>query len=212
MDAIQSVLVLSAHPDDVELMCGGTLARWIGEGKKVHVLSFTDGQWVGADGETQRDAEAALAEERSAAKVIGYSVENLQQPAMHLRYKDDLVVEVLKRLADHKVDTLICPWSGDLHHDHEVVARIGIAASKRIPRVLHGQINSLLREVFTPNLFVDISTVWETKLKALRCYETEWSRTGGDWATFQDQVTGYYGRLAGVARAEGFISSKFLVD
>lgn len=212
MDCIKSVLVLGAHPDDIELMAGGTLAKWIGEGKKVHALNFTDGSWVGMDGKQQRSAEIALQEEADTAAIIGFTVENLKQVTMRLEYRDDLVVEVLKRLETHEVDTLICPWTGDLHHDHEVVARIGIAASKRVPRVLHGQINSLLREVFAPNLFVDISSTWETKLKALRCYRSEWERTGGDWALFQDQITGYYGRLAGVPRAEGFLTHKFLLD
>lgn len=212
MNSTHSVLVLGAHPDDVELMCGGTIAKWIAGGCRVHVLTFTDGRWVGADGTQQRSSEQAIEEELAAARVIGYTVENLREPTMELNYEDRLVVEVLKRLHDHDVDTILCPWEDDLHHDHEIVARVGVAASKRVPRVLHGQIASHLRTIFVPNIFVDITDSWQKKIEALKCYRSEWERTDGQWEAAQEQITGYYGQLAGVARAEGFMVRKFLID
>jgi LmbE family N-acetylglucosaminyl deacetylase len=209
--SVQSILCVAAHPDDIEHMVGGSLARWIREGRKVHVLTLTHGAWRGADGSLQRDPEVALQEERAAAATIGYSVENLRQQTMELAYQDRLVIEVLRRLEDHRSDTIVCPWDRDLHHDHEVASRIAIAASKRVPRVLMGQINSHLREVFTPNLYVDITTTWELKMRALRCYASEWDRTQGEWEAFHDELTRYYGRLVGVPRAEGFITRKYLL-
>jgi len=206
-----NVLCVVAHPDDLELMAGGTISRWIGEGHSVHALTLSNGVWTAPNGENMRVAEAALAEETQAAQVLGFKVENLKYPAMDLKYEDRTVVEVLRRIEGFKVNTIICPWERDIHHDHEIASRIAVAASRRVPRVLMGQINNYLRDIFTPNVFVDISKTWEKKIKALMCYETEWARAGKDWYEFLDDTTKYYGRMIGVERAEGFISRKFLL-
>lgn len=207
----KSVLAVIAHPDDLELMAGGAIAKWANEGVPVHVLTFTDGVWKAPDGTKMRDGEEALAEERAAAECLGYTVENLQLPAMDLKFEDRLVVEVLKRIENRKVDTLVCPWEKDSHHDHEMASRIAMAASRRVPRMLTGQINYYLREFFAPNVFIDITDTWEKKIESLKCFKGQWGRAGDDWFAYLDETTRYYGRIMGVKRAEGFISNKFLV-
>jgi LmbE family N-acetylglucosaminyl deacetylase len=204
-------LAVVAHADDLELMAGGTVARLVGEGHSVHVVSITDGVWTSPDGAVLREREAALSEERDSAALLGYSVENLGRPAMDLEFDDELVVEVLRRADALDANLLLCPWERDLVHDHEVASRIAVAASRRIPVVLLGQINHHLREVFAPNVFVDITSVWEQKIDALKCFRTEWARAGEDWYGFLDATSRYYGRMVGVERAEGFVSPKFLV-
>lgn len=206
----RSILCVIAHPDDLELMAGGAIARWIATGAKVHALTFTDGVWQAPDGKVMRASEEALEEERKAAAYLGYSVENLQLPAMDLEFKDCYVVEVLKRIEQHKPDTLLTPWSGDLHHDHEIVARIAASASRRVPRLLRGQINYYLKDFFTPNFFIDITDTWEQKIEAMKCFAGQWQRAGEDWFEYLDVTSRYYGKIAGVKRAEGFISPKYL--
>jgi LmbE family N-acetylglucosaminyl deacetylase len=206
---MENILCVVAHPDDLEMMAGGSVAKWIGEGSKVHVLTFTDGVWLSPDGKVMRDSAEALREEQNAADLLGYTVENLKYPAMNLNFHDDYVVDILKRIEKLKIDTLVCPWSGDTHHDHEVVARIAVAAGRRVPRIMMGQINYYLNEFFTPNLFVDITDTWEKKMAALKCYKGQWDRAGADWYDFADVLTRYYGKISGVARAEGFVSNKF---
>ncbi|MFM8283223.1 MAG: PIG-L deacetylase family protein [Planctomycetaceae bacterium] len=207
----RSVLAVVAHPDDLEMMAGGAVARWTHSGAAVHCITLTDGVWITPDGRTMRDAHTAEREARAAAGILGHTVEHLGRPAMDLRFEDALVREVLARVERLRPDTILCPWDRDLHHDHEVAARVAIAASRRIPRVLMGQINPYLNEVFTPNLFVDIATMWERKLAALACYVSEWQRARGQWEPFIDDATRHYGHMVGVARAEGFVSRKFLL-
>lgn len=207
----KSILCVVAHADDLEMMAGGTLAKWIGMGCRVHALVVSDSVWVAPDGTVMRDAERAKAEQTEAATYLGYSVECLGLPAMDLKREDRLVVDVLKRLEQHQCDTLVTTWERDTHHDHEVVSRISIAASRRIPRVLMGQVNHYLNDFFTPNVFVDVSDTWEQKIEALKCYKSEWGRVGADWLDFIDATSRYYGRMVGVRRAEGFMSSKLLL-
>ena len=206
----RKILCVIAHPDDLELMAGGTVARWIDSDASVHVLTFTDGVWTAPDGTLMRDTEEALAEERAAAEFLGYTVENLRMPAMDLQFRDSHVREVLQRIEKHRPDTLICPWPGDLHHDHEVVARITESASRRVPRVLMGQINYYLKSFFTPNIYSDITSTWEKKIESLKLFGGQWDRAGDDWYEYLDVTSRYYGKIIGVKRAEGFVSVKYL--
>jgi LmbE family N-acetylglucosaminyl deacetylase len=192
-------------------MAGGTIAKWKEEGHRIYVLTFTDSSWVSPEGIVMRTVEEARAEEQVVSMILGYSVENLGMKGMELEFADALVVEVLKRLDKYKIDTLILPWNGDQSHDHEIVSRIGMAASKRIPRILMGQINYYLRDFFSPNLFVDISEYFDMKIEALKGYKGEWARAGEEWSDYLDVTSRYYGKLAGVKRAEGFMTNKYLL-
>jgi LmbE family N-acetylglucosaminyl deacetylase len=206
-----NVLGVVAHPDDLEFMAGGSVARWLGEGHTVHVLTLTTGVWRSPDGTLMRTEEEAVREGRSAAEMLGYTVEFLRETTMDLRFEDRLVCEVLRRVDALRIDTILCPWEGDLHHDHEVAARIASSASRRVPRVLMGQVNWYLREFFCPNVFVDVTETWQRKIEALRCFKGQWDRVGSEWLRHLDETTRYYGRMVGVERAEGFVSKKLLL-
>ena len=136
-----NLLCVIAHPDDLECMAGGSIARWSNEGHNIHVLTLTDGVWTDPNGTKHRNTEEALSEEREAGKILGYTVENLKYPAMNLEFEDRIVVEILKRIDELEINAILCPWEGDLHHDHEIASRIAISASRRVPRVIMGQIN-----------------------------------------------------------------------
>ena len=204
----QSVLCILAHPDDLELMAGGSVARWVKEGHRVHALTFTTGVWTAPDGTVMRRPDEAIAEEKKAAAYLGYTVENLRYPAMDLAYEDAHVLAVLARIGDLMPDVLLFPWERDIHHDHEVVSRIALSASRRVPTLLSGQINYYLRDFFTPNIFVDISDTWEEKIASLKIYASQWERAGTDWYEYLDNTSRYYGKMIGVERAEGFVSRK----
>jgi len=204
----QSVLCILAHPDDLELMAGGSVARWVKEGHRVHALTFTTGVWTAPDGTVMRRPDEAIAEEKKAAAYLGYTVENLRYPAMDLAYEDAHVLAVLARIGDLMPDVLLFPWERDIHHDHEVVSRIALSASRRVPTLLSGQINYYLRDFFTPNVFVDISDTWEEKIESLKIYAGQWERAGTDWYGYLDNTSRYYGKMIGVERAEGFVSRK----
>lgn len=207
---MKNILAVVAHPDDLELMAGGAVIKWISEGKNVHVLTFTDGSWSSPNSTLVRGKSDALIEEKNVAEFIGYTHENLLNQTLHLQFKDEHVIEVLKRIELKNIDTLIVPHRSDLHHDHEVVSRIAVAASRRVPNILMGQINYYLNEFFQPNLFVDITNTWEKKIEAIKLYKGQWERAGADWYEFLDSTSRYYGKIIGVERAEGFYTNKFL--
>jgi len=206
---MKNILAVIAHPDDLELMAGGTIIKWKYEGKNIHVLTLTDGAWKSPQNTFIRSASEVKNEEKAVAEFVGYTYENLNCKTLKLSFSDDLVVEILKRIEENQVDTLIIPNINDLHHDHEVTARVAISASRRVPNILCGQINYYLREFFKPNVFIDISKTWEKKIEALKLYKGQWARVGHEWFEFLDVTSRYYGKIIGVERAEGFYSPKY---
>jgi len=91
-----------------------------------------------------------------------------------------------------------------------MTSRIAIGASRKIPRVLLGQCNwYIYKNLFTPNIFIDISETYKYKIQALKCYKSEMNRVGTKWLDYIDSITKTYGYIASAKRAEGFIASKF---
>jgi LmbE family N-acetylglucosaminyl deacetylase len=203
---MNNILAIVAHADDLELMAGGSIIKWIAEGKKIHVINLTDSELILPDGTKYRSKEEASAEEKTVSEYLGYSIENGGNPALQFRYNDESVVMVLNCIKKYNIDTLLTHFEKDAHFDHEISARIAIAASRRVPNILMGQANYFLREFFTPNVFVDITDTWEKKIKAMELYKSQWRL---DWFEFLDATSHYYGKIAGVERAEGFYTPKF---
>lgn len=209
---IHNVLAVIAHPDDLEIMAGGTVMKWKRQGKEIHVLIFTDGSWYTPDGVFLRDPVETKKDVDNVVSFMRYdSCEMLDAKNTHLEYEDKYVCEVLNRIKKYDIDTIITTWSGDINHDHEVASRIAKAASRRIPHILEGQVNYYMNEFFVPNMYMDITEEWEDKLKAVSMYRSEWQRGGQDWEEFMDVVSRYYGKTVGVKRAEAFFSPKFLM-
>lgn len=212
MDSIQNILCVVAHPDDVEMMAGGAVLRWKKEGKKVHVLIFTDGSWYTPDGVFLRDPDETRKDIERVADFIGYdSCEVLGEKNTHLEYSDRLVCEVLNRVSKYNIDTIITTWMKDTNRDHEMASRIAQAASRRVPRFLEAQVNYYMHEFFSPNFYVDVTDEWENKIKAMEMYRSEWQRGGDDWQEFLDITSRYYGKVVGVKRAEAFFVHKYLI-
>ncbi len=208
---MKNILFVGAHPDDLELMAGGTVKRVLNEGGTVHALTVSNGTWVGHDSKIFRDSNIAIKEAEEASKVLGYSVEHLNEKTLEIEYKDSIVSKILESIESIKADTIICPWIGDLHKDHSEVAKMAIAASRKIPRVLMGQANWYIAEhMFTPNIFIDISETYDDKIKALECYESVgMQRVGNKYRKLVDSLSSYYGSISSSDRAEGFITNKF---
>jgi len=212
MNTINNILAVVAHPDDLEMMAGGTMLKWIRSGKKVHVLVFTDGSWYLPDGTFTRKPDETIVDVKEVGSFMDYeSTEILNEKNTHLEYKDELVCEVLKRIEKYKIDTIFTSWHLDTNRDHEVACRIARAASRRVPNFFECQINYYMHKSFTPNFYVDVSEEYQDKLEVLSLYRSEWERSGKDWEEYLDAQTKYFGKVIGVERAEAFFVEKFLI-
>src|SRR5712692_2526065 len=227
-EAPASALAVYAHPNDPEVSCGGTLARWTRAGAEVHVLVATRGDKGSSDPDVDADELAVRRTEEmaAAARVLGLAghhqlgiddgeLENT--PAVRAR-----IVELIRRV---RPEVLVCPdptavFFGDRyynHHDHRVTGWAtldAVAPAAGNPHYFPDQIVDGLavhhvRAVYLsgtlePNCWVNISDVLERKIDALFCHASQLTETGDWFREFLRDRAEEAGRAAGVRYAEGF--------
>jgi LmbE family N-acetylglucosaminyl deacetylase len=216
------VLAVSAHPDDLEILCGGTLARFVREGHEVtmcHVSAGDRGSFVHTSEEI---AAIRLLEAREAAALIGADHAtlglsdgevNAGDPAQRL-----LVIDLIRSTGP---DLVITHAPNDYMADHNETSKLVLdathiatlpllttehSAHDVVPAVYY--MDTLAGVGFTPTEYVDISADVQTKLAALRCHRSQldWLRDhdGVDVVEQARVVGAFRGFQSGVAYAEGF--------
>ncbi|RKY90164.1 MAG: bacillithiol biosynthesis deacetylase BshB1 [Ignavibacteriae bacterium] len=178
------VLVFAAHPDDAELAMGGTIARFANEGFNVGIVDLTRGEMG-----TRGSAETRQKEALEAAKILKTSIrENLLIPDGDIEITNDNIRKVVMLMRKFKPKIVFAPYFSDRHPDH-------INASKLIKRAMFvsglEKIKTSESEIaqrayrpaklfyymqtytFEPSFVVDISNFFETKMKAVWAYSTQ---------------------------------------
>ncbi len=219
------VLAVYAHPDDHEMSCGGTLARWSEAGADVHVVIATRGEKGSGDPTTDTDALAAqrAREAHAAGEVLGVrGIEMLGEPDGELTNSSELrgrLVEVVRRV---RPDVVICPdptavFFGETYVNHIDHREIGwatldaVAPAASSPLYFpdtgpaHQTSTVLLTGVLEPTVWVDITSAFPKKIEALFCHASRLDADATQW--LERLVRGRAldeGRRAGVELAEGF--------
>ncbi len=224
-----SALAIYAHPDDPDVGCGGTLAAWSSGGCAVHVLLCTDGDKGTPDRHADSQALARLraAEAAAAGQVVGVaSQEFLHYPDGELDHDPALVAALVGVIRRIRPQVVLCPdptavffgQSYFNHRDHRVTgwaALDAVAPAAALPKYFpetgeaHQVSTVLLSGTLEPNVWVDISGVLESKVRAIGCHRTQFPdgpdlvmaavRSGAEDA----------GRRVGVDFAEGFRRLRF---
>ena len=178
------VLAIAAHPDDVELICGGTLIRAQMLGRATGILDLAAGELA-----TRGTPELRAKEAAKAAKVMGVSVrENLGLPDGGIQNTPETRAKVAVVIRRLKPDIVITHSQHGRHPDHPIVAQLVrdacfVAGLKKIepkvpahrPRkVLHAL--SFREDNQKPTFVVDISLAFEKKLEAIGCYESQFGK------------------------------------
>lgn len=178
------ILAFGAHPDDVELGCGATLAKEISTGKKVGVVDLTRGE-LGTRGSAEiRDKEAA-----KAAEILGVSVRE------NLRFKDGFFVndekhqlEIIKMIRKYKPEIVICNAIDDRHIDHGKGSKLVsdscfLSGLRRIETSLDEKVQSEWRPKLVyhyiqwkniePDFVIDVSGFMQKKIDAVMAYSSQ---------------------------------------
>ncbi len=183
------VLAFGPHPDDVELFCGGILARAAELGHAVGVVDLTRGEKASLGTPEQRAREA-----EAAAQVLGLRFrENLGLPDAGLdpgsAAQRARIVEVIRR---HRPALVLAPWLEERHPDHAAAGALvrdavffaGVRKVETDPPSGRHVPQALLfyegRHRLAPSLLVDTSAVAAKKLAAIRCHESQLTRRPGE--------------------------------
>ena len=225
------VLAIGAHPDDVELGCGGTIAKLISEGKKVAILDLTEGE-LGTRGTN----ETRAIEAKNAGEILGISArENLKMKDGFLINSEEYQLRIIKAIRTYQPEIVFCNAVDDRHPDHAKAAKLVsdacfLSGLIKIETEESGKKQEKWRpkQVFhyiqwknlEPDFVIDISGFLDKKIESCLAYKTQfYDPTSTEPTTpissksFLDSITYRaqdLGRLAGVEHAEGFTTEKTL--
>jgi len=207
-----NVLAIGAHFDDVELGCGGALARHARAGDKVYVYVATVSGFSNAYDQSVRSSAVALREARQAMKTLG--VKQLfcgRFKTLRIEFAEELNVEILRIVEERKIELVYTHWVNDIHHDHQAVARASLHSCRHVPRLLMYRSNWYHAAVeFKGNFYTDITDTWPAKERAIRAHASELKRTGERWLGFFRNEAQNAGQRIGVKYAEVFEVVKWL--
>lgn len=225
------ILAFGAHPDDVELSCGATIAKEIFLGKNVGIIDLTRGE-LGTRGNTEiRDKESA-----NAGDILGISVrENLGFLDGFFVNDKDHQLEVVKMLRKYKPDIVLCNAIDDRHLDHPKGSHLVsdacfLSGLIKIETTLDGKLQDHWRpkhvyhyiqwKDLTPDFVVDVSDFIEIKRNAVKAYSSQFYDikstqpetpiSSKNFIESIDYRAKNLGRLIGVEYAEGFTTERYV--
>lgn len=199
----KKVLAIFAHPDDAELCCYGTLAKWMKEGAEVHVVVVTRGTRTNSG-----HAEERISETLQASLLADYMMISEDFPDGNLVCNTELVSlmdRYLRELDPHIVITHYPQPAGEGHQDHLAVSNAvmnGVRRNQRVKWCLFAEPPTHTGP-FAPTLFVDITAFLELKKKAVALHLSEKAKsymvlenveTRARWWALQSYVEDFKGR------------------
>lgn len=207
-----NVLAIGAHFDDVELGCGGTLAKRARDGDNVYVYVATVSGFSNQYDKTVRSSSIARKEAVKAMEILGVSELICGKfRTLEVEFIDRLNVELLRIVEDRKIDLVFSHWPGDIHHDHQAVGKASVHSCRHVPRQLLYRSNWYHSTAdFRGNFYVDITGTWAQKKKAIEAHRSELERTGRKWIGFFRNEAENAGQRIGVRYAEVFETLKWL--
>ncbi len=223
-----NILAVGAHPDDVECLCAGTLAKYAAEGHRVYIATATNGN-IGSKHHSMEEIAAIRRREamRSAA-IIGAEYICLDYDD-EMFYEDASVRMAFLNLLRHcRADIVFTHPLHDYNPDHMLTAKIVSDIAVMVP-IAHLQTEAAPYAVipsiwycepeasfgFVPTDYVDITDYYATKIRMLGCMESQkawmadnYKQLDGDTDRFFDAVritAEFRGMQAGCKYAEGFV-------
>ncbi len=226
------LMVMTVHPDDAELGAGGTIAKYVAEGKTVGIIDLTRGE-LG----TRGTAETRAAEALEAARVLGVAVrENLGLRDGFFANEEDSQRIIIKAIRKYRPEIVITNALDDRHPDHGRASKLVndalfLSGLRRIETQDDGQDQEAFRprlqlqliqdKYIQPDIVLDISDYWSLKEESILAYKTQFNSlteddgpqtyiSSPDFMEYTKGRAKEFGRNIQVAYAEGFTSRKLL--
>jgi len=225
------VLAFAAHPDDIELACGGTIAKLVQQGKKVGIVDLTEGE-LGSRGSIDLRYEEAA----NSAKILGVLVrENLRLRDGFFQNDEENKLKVIEQIRRFQPEIVIANSITDRHPDHGRASQLisesfFLSGLRKIkthwecseqeayrPKVLYKYIQDYY---IKPDFIVDVTDHFETKMEAVLAFksqfydpnstEPETPISGKGFLDFLKARAEEFGRPIGTKYGEGFTTERVL--
>jgi LmbE family N-acetylglucosaminyl deacetylase len=197
------ILAVGAHPDDIELGCGGTLCMAARKGGKVIGVYLTKGEKSG-------DAKIRVRESMNALRVLGVrEIYFGDFPDTNIPNSFEAVDFLEQFSIKYNPDIVLTHTVNDTHQDHRQVGWLSISAFRNVPKILAYETPRVRPATFAPTYFVDIVGCVEKKLEALNCHSSQKEKR---YLAYESTVSlsSFRGSQVGVAAAEAFEVVKYL--
>lgn len=225
------ILAIGAHPDDIELGCGGTILNEIHKGKKVGLIDLTAGE-LGTRGSVEKRKQ----ESYKASKILGVDFRlNLGMKDGFIKNDEKSQIQIIRFIRKYQPDVIICNAPDDRHVDHAEASKLVVSSSFLSGLVkINTNLDNNNQKPWRPNnvyhyiqwknleptFVLDISQHIEKKMEAVLSYDSQFYNPKSEEPDtlissekFLDSITARsadFGRLIGVEHAEGFISNKLV--
>jgi len=223
MSSAIDLLAIAAHPDDVELTCGGTLVKAVKAGYKTGIIDLTRGEMG-----TRGTPETRAAEAAAAAEVIGVSERlNAGLPDAGVQNTDESRQVLVPLIRQLKPRVVILPFPVGRHPDHRIGSELGrdacfLSGLKNYPvdgnahkpeKILYAL--AYREDPVKPSFVVDISDEFDTKLQSIKCYASQFDTvdsageifpTGQHLYELVATQNAHYGSLIRTAYGEPFMT------
>ncbi len=214
------ILVISAHPDDAELGCGGTIIKHVEAGVRVGLIDLTAGE-MGSLG----DAETRLREAQEAARILGVAFrENLRFPDAFFEVNREHRLRIVEKIRQYRPQIIITSAMGDRHPDHDKTARlvneaVFWAGMRRIqtprypqPHRPHTVLGYFHAHFGKPDLLVDIRPYLRRKMEAVRAYASQVGRTDAERSATLISDPDFLSVIEGRAYATGIWGHRYAAE
>lgn len=172
------VLAIGAHPDDVELACGGTLAKLAEEGRAIGILHLSRGEAASRGTPEEREREATKAAEALGVQIVDF----LSCGDGSLRTGVEEEDAVIAKIREWSPRLILGPAASDRHPDHGRAHQLveasafyaGLASrSTGEPHRPAALFSYMQHDPFEPSFLVDVTATWDRKIEALREYRSQ---------------------------------------
>lgn len=199
------ILAIGAHPDDIELGCGGSLAKLAHSGARIHALTLSTGN-RGVDGYADRTRES-----HNALRLLGVSrIFQRDFADTFLPDARNAIIEEITRSCERlSPDRVYTMCQHDRHQDHRAVYDASIVACREILQILCYETPSTLPH-FAPQVFEDISAQLDLKIDALREHTSQRGRRYMQESHLRCHAQ-FRGQQIGLGPSEGFIPYRLVL-
>lgn len=195
-----NILAIGAHPDDIEIGCGGSLIKYAEAGHNIYLLIMTSGEMGG-------DADVRKTEQLESAKIIGAKdVVFKDYPDTNLPLNKILISNIETIVKKTKPETIFVNYTHDTHQDHRTLAKGTISATRYVKNVLFYEVPTT--HDFNPSVFVNITNIIERKIACLEAHKSQVTKTNIEGLSIVDiaKASAVFRGIQGrVKYAEAFI-------